>query len=105
MKIKRKTFFAGVILIIIFLCNGTSFSVFPGKTIEFEGGGEGKVIFSGLNHRGKHKGCADCHPDIFPMRMGIKMTMAEMKAGKYCGACHNGKEAFSVQECNKCHKK
>jgi c(7)-type cytochrome triheme protein len=38
------------------------------------------------------------------VRMGTKMTMAEMKAGKYCGACHKGKEAFSVQECNKCLK-
>jgi c(7)-type cytochrome triheme protein len=30
--------------------------------------------------------------------------MAEMEKGKSCGACHNGKQAFSVDKCSKCHK-
>ena len=29
--------------------------------------------------------------------------MAEMEKGKSCGACHNGKAAFKVGECAKCH--
>ena len=32
--------------------------------------------------------------------------MKEMQKGKSCGACHNGKTAFSVKgDCTKCHKK
>jgi len=35
------------------------------------------------------------------------MTMAAMNEGKFCGACHDGKKAFSVKapaDCAKCHK-
>jgi len=38
----------------------------------------------------------------------VKMTMAEMDAGKECGVCHNGEKAFSTKDkasCGKCHKK
>jgi c(7)-type cytochrome triheme protein len=34
--------------------------------------------------------------------------MAEMNAGKNCGACHNGEKAFKSSDaanCGKCHKK
>ncbi len=32
--------------------------------------------------------------------------MKQMQQGKSCGACHNGKKAFSVKgDCVKCHKK
>jgi len=37
-----------------------------------------------------------------------KLTMAAMNEGKFCGACHDGKKAFSVKapaDCVKCHKK
>jgi c(7)-type cytochrome triheme protein len=31
--------------------------------------------------------------------------MKQMEKGKSCGACHDGKKAFSVKgECAKCHK-
>ena len=29
--------------------------------------------------------------------------MAQMEKGLSCGACHNGKEAFKIDECAKCH--
>jgi c(7)-type cytochrome triheme protein len=32
--------------------------------------------------------------------------MKDMEQGKSCGACHDGKGAFSVKgDCAKCHKK
>ena len=31
------------------------------------------------------------------------VTMAQMEKGKSCGACHNGKDAFSSGDCLKCH--
>jgi c(7)-type cytochrome triheme protein len=36
---------------------------------------------------------------------GDTMTMKDMEAGKFCGACHNGTKAFAVKDCAKCHKK
>ena len=51
--------------------------------------------------------CATCHPAIFPLKRGAKppvVTMAKLKAGKYCGVCH-GKVAFGVdQACARCHQ-
>ena len=32
-----------------------------------------------------------------------QVSMAAMEKGKSCGACHNGKKAFAVAECTKCH--
>jgi len=52
--------------------------------------------------------CKNCHPAIFPLsRDGNKprtvITMAAIKAGKYCGECH-GNVAFSVnRSCARCH--
>lgn len=36
-----------------------------------------------------------------------KMSMKLFKQGKFCGECHNGKEAFKIGfgACNRCHKK
>jgi len=32
------------------------------------------------------------------------MTMKTMGEGKFCGACHNGEQAFSVEsDCDQCH--
>jgi c(7)-type cytochrome triheme protein len=93
---------------------GSAMAVPPGKSIDFTGAAaQGKVTFDGKAHADKGLKCADCHTKIFPMKGpgkegAAKMTMADMKAGKYCGACHNGTKAFGVTEasdCGKCHKK
>lgn len=53
--------------------------------------------------------CADCHDKIFTMKIGAaeakgNFTMASFKKGKYCGACHNGDDAFDAQtQCDSCH--
>ncbi len=75
----------------------------PGVIVLPTEGGEAK--FSHPFHLEMFK-CADCHTKIFPFKAKAKMfTMAEMEKGKACGACHNGKEAFSVAgDCEKCHK-
>jgi c(7)-type cytochrome triheme protein len=87
---------------------GGVFAVPPGKNIDYAGGGAGKVVFDGKTHADKGLKCNDCHTKIWPMKKGMKMTMEEMNAGKYCGSCHNGEKAFSTgkaDECSKCHKK
>jgi c(7)-type cytochrome triheme protein len=52
--------------------------------------------------------CANCHPTIFPLKRQATptlITMAKIRNGEYCGACH-GKVAFGVEgECARCHAK
>ncbi len=55
--------------------------------------------------------CESCHDALFQQEAGAveqtgDFTMAAFAQGKYCGACHNGNEAFdanSKQECLNCH--
>jgi c(7)-type cytochrome triheme protein len=77
------------------------------KTVEFAGGGAGKVVFDGPAHKAKGLNCNDCHKGLFEMKKGAaKITMADINAGKFCGACHkDGGKAFGTKECAKCHKK
>ena len=54
--------------------------------------------------------CNDCHkePNLFEKKKTAKITEADHKGPKYCGACHDGKKAFAMTEkadCAKCHKK
>lgn len=81
----------------------------PGKTLEFGHSSMGKVVFSGQAHKDAGHKCGDCHnKKMFPkMKQGtVKMTMADIYAGKYCGACHNGDQAFAAKTaCNRCHAK
>lgn len=56
-------------------------------------------------HRMNFK-CYVCHEAIFPMKAGADdITMDEIRAGKFCGVCHNGKTAFQVtfETCPRCH--
>lgn len=75
------------------------------KELTFKVKDAGDVKFSHQFHLNMFK-CADCHTKTFPFKAGVKKnTMGDMEKGKSCGACHNGKEAFSVAgDCEKCHK-
>jgi len=62
------------------------------------------VVVAGLS-------CDDCHPSLFERKRGAAKakgdyTMASLDAGKYCGACHDGKTAFNTtgpETCKTCH--
>ena len=75
------------------------------REISFKSKGVTNAVFSHAFHTEAYS-CKDCHTRLFPFQAGVKhATMAEMEKGKSCGACHNGKEAFSAAgDCNKCHK-
>ena len=55
--------------------------------------------------------CADCHNKIFQMSASIAKANGDFdrtcfEEGRYCGACHDGSKAFSLQEeanCKRCH--
>jgi len=67
------------------------------------------VIFEHKVHLGKKFGCESCHPDLFAPKAGTveekdDFTMESFNLGKYCGECHDGTTAFSVNtKCNWCH--
>jgi len=68
----------------------------------------GDVLFSHETHvAGMAQACTECHDKLYLSKgQHRSVTMKQMRAGKSCGACHNGKKAFSVKgACAKCHKK
>ena len=71
-------------------------------------GGEGgtpPAVFPHWFHRIRYK-CYACHDGIFKMKKGANdVTMDAISAGRFCGACHDGKTAWNVsfETCNRCH--
>lgn len=64
------------------------------------------AIFPHWIHRMQYK-CHACHDALFKMQVGANLvTMDEIQAGKWCGACHDGKIAFisNLSTCNRCHR-
>ena len=110
--------------LIIVLGTGLLFSI-PGAAqvkippdFAFEKGKDspGPVTFSHEKHKEKNEKCTACHTKVFKFKRGTSgtLTMAAMKEGQFCGACHNGKTevagkvVFTVdakENCEKCHKK
>ena len=84
---------------------GPARAVPPGFTLEFDGNGEGKVIFSGAAHSSRAKPhCADCHMELFDVSRSAQITRADHKRKQFCFVCHDGKKAFaSRSNCDRCH--
>lgn len=86
-----------------------------GSALAAVGGGDitlknkgGNAVFSHEAHvDGMKLACTECHDKLYLSKGQHKtVTMKQMQKGKSCGACHNGKKAFSVKgDCAKCHKK
>jgi len=67
----------------------------------------GVVTFRHETHRGKALKCNSCHPKLFPMKAVPQDPNADWHARTLCGACHDGKQSFGVEDdeaCEKCHK-
>lgn len=63
------------------------------------------VSFSHWIHRQKYT-CRVCHSELdFNMKVNTtEITESASRAGKFCGACHNGRESFKhTGNCDKCH--
>jgi len=62
--------------------------------------------FRHWSHRIRFR-CSACHTDVFQLRAGTDtLSMAAMRRGEACGACHDGGTAFAtndVSECGRCH--
>jgi len=62
------------------------------------------VVFPHWFHRVRFR-CKVCHADLgFKFQAGgNEINMLKIIDGEYCGACHNGDIAWSVENCNVCH--
>ncbi|MBN4063248.1 hypothetical protein JYT79_00550 [Cardiobacterium sp. AH-315-I02] len=62
------------------------------------------VVFSHWFHRIRFR-CKVCHADIgFEFKAGGNdIDMLKIIDGEYCGACHDGEVAWSVEQCDLCH--
>ena len=62
------------------------------------------VVFPHWFHRMRFR-CKVCHHELgFEMRAGATdVTMGDIIEGRYCGMCHNGEVAWSVENCDLCH--
>ncbi len=62
------------------------------------------VVFPHWFHRIRYR-CKVCHADIgFKFEAGGNdIDMLKIIDGEYCGACHDGDIAWSVEQCDLCH--
>jgi len=73
------------------------------KDITFKVKETGPVLFKHSLHLQGNSDCSACHNSLFKTGANPRASMADMEKGKSCGACHNGKKAFALAECSKCH--
>lgn len=62
------------------------------------------VVFPHWFHRVRFT-CKTCHADLgFKFQAGgNQVNMLKIIDGQFCGACHNGNLAWSVENCDLCH--
>lgn len=62
------------------------------------------AVFPHWFHRIRFR-CKVCHGDLgFQFKAGGNdITMLKIFDGQFCGACHNGQIAWSVENCTLCH--
>ena len=62
------------------------------------------VVFPHWFHRIRFR-CKVCHNDLgFKMQAGgNEINMLKIIDGEFCGACHNGQVAWSIENCDVCH--
>ncbi|MGB9629885.1 MAG: cytochrome c3 family protein [Thermodesulfobacteriota bacterium] len=103
-----KKAFLFIQLISVFLLSNIVLGRIGGGDISFKSGKARDVIFSHDTHVSDIGfKCTDCHDGLYTTKeKHRKVTMADMRKGSSCGACHNGKRAFDVRaNCSNCHKK
>jgi c(7)-type cytochrome triheme protein len=89
-------------------CHGSNMQ--QPKTIVFDKPVKAVIFDHSMHTEDMGLECNDCHNDVFKMKIGNAesnpeaFTMEALYAGKYCGACHDGENAFaSDTRCTTCH--
>lgn len=86
---------------------GTTAAALELRDITYQTRDAGTVRFNHnrhIRHQGMANDCRVCHNSIYRMEKNPPATMADMAKGKSCGACHDGRRAFSLQACARCHR-
>lgn len=97
-----------VTLVVVLLISGAGLAVIGGGDVVFKAGKAADVVFSHRKHvEDLGLKCTECHDGLYLSKgKNKKVTMAQMRQGESCGACHNGKMAFDVKgKCSQCHKR
>jgi c(7)-type cytochrome triheme protein len=101
----------GVLTVLPALAAGADAPRLPAdRVIRGTGESPGTVTFSHESHVDLTKpACTSCHPSQFSIlkvspRPRAAITHAGMDAGRHCGACHDGKAAFALDQCDLCHR-
>jgi len=94
------------VLAVLVFAAGPAAAVVGGGEVVFPVKDAEKATFSHDQHVVRAKvGCKECHPRLYlDVARSKRATMKQMEKGKSCGACHQGKRAFALDECTKCHK-
>jgi c(7)-type cytochrome triheme protein len=104
---KEVTMKLALAAVFVVLSGSVALAVVGGGDITLNNKG-GDTVFSHENHvEGAGLKCQECHAKLYTnVKQHKAVTMKAMEQGKSCGACHDGKTAFSVKEnCESCHKK
>lgn len=94
------------ILLMFMLFQSTAFAVNVRDAV-YNTKNAGKVVFKHndhINKKGMANNCRACHDAIFDLKKKTTVSMADMEKGRSCGACHDGKKAFTLKECARCHQ-
>jgi c(7)-type cytochrome triheme protein len=105
----RAGFFAGLVLVLfaMFFVDINEAQAEYGDVVinnYSDGAGMRPVVFPHWFHRMRFR-CKVCHADLgFKFKAGgNEINMVKIIDGQFCGACHNGEIAWSVENCNLCH--
>jgi len=112
MKIRKLVFSVTVLVAIGLLWSGAPVQADdgPGIIMFKDTKSFAPVVFSHQSHKSAGVGCGDCHDVLFKKKqdstdVNNALNMKALRGGKYCGSCHNGKQAFSVRKnCKQCHQ-
>ncbi|MBI2354577.1 MAG: cytochrome c3 family protein [Deltaproteobacteria bacterium] len=98
---------AAVTALVVLTTFGGALAAVGGGDVVLKNKGGDTLFSHSLHVDGAGLECTACHDKLYLSKgQHKKVTMKEMQKGKSCGACHNGKTAFSVKgDCAKCHKK
>ena len=101
------------LLLALLACMGTLAGLSPEARAEYgdvvinnysDASGMRPVVFPHWFHRIRYR-CKVCHADLgFKFKAGGNdINMVKVIDGQFCGACHNGDVAWSIENCNMCH--
>ncbi len=100
-----------IALLLLLAPASAAIAVPAGRTIVYDGGGAGQVVFDGTLHASKGLSCDECHEAqglsfaLFGMRIEEGATsMRSMELGRSCGRCHQISMSRTLN-CSVCHHK